>query len=207
MKLNKVEKIKWIIFVILLILFIALVLLIKTNKTLTIDSITYTFISKNIISKTLTPIVNFITNLGGVIYFIIISVGALILVKNRKISLAISLNIALGALLNKVVKHLIQRERPTEEIRLIEESGFSFPSGHSAVSMIFYGFMIYLVSKYIKNKYLKLFFTILLSALIMLIGLSRVYLGVHYITDVLGGFLIGVMFLIVYISAYQKLTK
>ena len=207
MKLNKVEKIKWIIFVILLILFIALVLLIKTNKTLTIDSITYTFISKNIISKTLTPIVNFITNLGGVIYFIIISVGALILVKNRKISLAISLNIALGALLNKVVKHLIQRERPTEEIRLIEESGFSFPSGHSAVSMIFYGFMIYLVNKYIKNKYLKLFFTILLSALIILIGLSRVYLGVHYITDVLGGFLIGVMFLIVYISAYQKLTK
>ena len=148
-----------------------------------------------------------ITNLGGVLYFVLIAIGALFFVENRKTGLAISLSIGLSASINFIVKNIIQRTRPLEEFRLIKESGFSFPSGHSITSMVFYGFLIYLINNSIKNKKMKYILTILLSLLIGLIGLSRVYLGVHYITDVLGGFLLGLIFLKIYINIYIKLTK
>ena len=94
-------------------------------------------------------------------------------------------------------------QRPTE-YRLIEETGFSFPSGHSMVSMAFYGYLIYLIYKYVKNKYIKWISIVLLSILICSIGISRIYLGVHYTSDVLGGFLISVSYLVIYISAVIK---
>lgn len=66
------------------------------------------------------------------------------------------------------------------------------------VSMAFYGYLIYLIYKYVKNKYLKWISIVLLSILICSIGISRIYLGVHYTSDVLGGFLISLSYLIVY---------
>ena len=208
METNKKNSIiKLIIFILLMILFINLIVLIKMNKVIKFDELVYEVFSKHIISNRLTAIVNFITNLGGVIYFIIIAIASLILIKNKKIGFGMSLSIGLSALINKIVKHLVQRPRPDESFRLIEETGYSFPSGHSATSMAFYGFMIYLIDKNIKNKALKISLIAILSLLIILIGLSRVYLGVHYITDVLGGFLVGLMFLIVYIIIYKKLTE
>ena len=72
------------------------------------------------------------------------------------------------------------------------------------VSMAFYGYLMYLIYKYIKNKYLKYSLIILLGILICLIGISRIYLGVHYTSDVLAGFLISIPYLIVYISIAKK---
>jgi len=66
------------------------------------------------------------------------------------------------------------------------------------VSMAFYGYLIYLIYKYVKNKDLKWISIVLLSILICSIGISRIYLGVHYTSDVLGGFLISLSYLIVY---------
>ena len=66
------------------------------------------------------------------------------------------------------------------------------------VSMAFYGYLIYLICKYVKNKDLKWISIVLLSILICSIGISRIYLGVHYTSDVLGGFLISLSYLIVY---------
>ena len=96
-----------------------------------------------------------------------------------------------------LLKNILQRPRPTE-YRIIEETGYSFPSGHSMVSMAFYGYLIYLIYKYVKNKYIKWTLIVLLSILICSIGISRIYLGVHYTSDVLGGFLISLSYLIVY---------
>lgn len=72
------------------------------------------------------------------------------------------------------------------------------------VSMAFYGYLIYLIYKYVKNKYLKYISIILLSILICSIGISRIYLGVHYTSDVLAGFMISISYLIIYISAVNK---
>ena len=72
------------------------------------------------------------------------------------------------------------------------------------VSMAFYGYLIYLIYKFVKNKYIKWSLIILLSILICTIGVSRIYLGVHYTSDVLGGFLISISYLVIYTSAIKK---
>ena len=72
------------------------------------------------------------------------------------------------------------------------------------VSMAFYGYLIYLIYKYIKNKYIKWISIIALSILICFIGISRIYLGVHYTSDVLGGFLVSISYLILFISTVNK---
>lgn len=102
-------------------------------------------------------------------------------------------------LLNQILKNIVQRPRPTE-FRMIDESGYSFPSGHSMASAAFYGFLIYLVYKKVKNKKLKITIITLLSLLIILIGISRIYLGVHYTSDVLAGFFVSISYLTIYIS-------
>lgn len=70
------------------------------------------------------------------------------------------------------------------------------------VSMAFYGLLIYLIYTNVKNKYLKVILIVLLSLLIVMIGISRIYLGVHYTSDVLAGFLMAISYLIVY-SVYK----
>ena len=72
------------------------------------------------------------------------------------------------------------------------------------VSMAFYGFIIYLIYKYIKNQYIKWFSITILSILIITIGISRIYLGVHYTSDVLAGFLISIAYLILYTNIINK---
>lgn len=120
--------------------------------------------------------------------------------------MSIGLNLIIVSVLNVVLKDILQRPRPTE-YRIINESGYSFPSGHSMISMAFYGFIIYLTYKYVKNKYIKWGLITLLSILIITIGISRIYLGVHYTSDVLAGFLISISYLILYTNIINKLFK
>ena len=167
------------------------------------DIIGYKIISTFLISDFTTPIAKFITNFGGAIFLIILTITLFILIKNKKIGLSIILNLIVITGLNQILKNILQRPRPTE-YRLIEETGFSFPSGHSMVSMAFYGYLIYLIYKYVKNKDLKWISIVLLSILICSIGISRIYLGVHYTSDVLGGFLISLSYLIVYTLIVNK---
>ena len=102
-------------------------------------------------------------------------------------------------LTNQLLKHTIRRIRP-DHIRLIEEGGFSFPSGHSMISIGLYGTLIYLVYKYIKNKLIKTIIIVLLSIIILGIGISRIYLGVHYPSDVLAGYFISTAIIVLTIS-------
>ena len=75
------------------------------------------------------------------------------------------------------------------------------------VSLSFYGFLIYLIYKNIQNKYIKWILILLLGLFIFIVGTSRIYLGVHYTSDVLGGFLISISYLVIYISASNKFFK
>ena len=93
-------------------------------------------------------------------------------------------------------------------MQIVQESGYSFPSGHSMVATGFYGFLIYLIYKEVKNKKIKYPLIVFLSILILLIGISRIYLGAHYATDVIGGWIIGAVYLAFFIKyGYKKIVK
>ena len=198
-----VKNLKWIVLFICLIGFFSLAEDVFNKEIMNGDIVGYKLVSTFLISDFATPIAKFITNFGGAIILIGLAFMLLIFIKNKKIGVSIISNLAIITLLNQLLKRIVQRPRPTE-FRIVEESGYSFPSGHSMVSMAFYGYLIYLIYKYVKNKYLKWISIILLSILICFIGISRIYLGVHYTSDVLGGFFISISYLIIYISAVNK---
>lgn len=197
------KNFKWIILFIALIGFLALAEDVFNKEIMNGDIIGYKIISTFLISDFATPIAKFITNFGGVIFLILLAITLFILIKDKRIGLSIFINLLIVTGLNQIIKHILQRPRPTE-FRIIEETGYSFPSGHSMVSMAFYGYLIYLIYKYIKNKYVKWISIVLLSILICSIGISRIYLGVHYTSDVLGGFLLSMSYLVVFISTVNK---
>ena len=204
-KLKKfiVKNLKWIVLFICLIGFLALAEDVFNKEIMNGDIVGYKLVSTFLISDFATPIAKFITNFGGAIFIIILTVVLFVLIKNKKIGISIISNLVIITAINQILKRIVQRPRPTE-YRKIEETGYSFPSGHSMVSMAFNGYLIYLIYKYVKNKYLKWISIILLSILICSIGISRIYLGVHYTSDVLGGFFISISYLIIYISAVNK---
>lgn len=206
-KLNKLKKFiikyyKAIIVFICLLITLEMVYDVFAKEVMTRDIVGYNLISKYLISDITLPLAKFITNFGGVIGLIIIAIvisSILVIKKHKLMGFLVLLNLALSGGLNQVLKRIVQRPRPTE-YRLIEESGYSFPSGHSMVSAAFYGFFIYLIFKNVKNKYIKWISIFSLSLLIILIGISRIYLGVHYTSDVMAGFVISISYLVIFTS-------
>ena len=191
------KKFSIFVVVLCLILFGIICYGVLSYDSLVIDTKVYSFIINNIMNDGLTPILKAITELGGVAFTVL--AGVLIFMFCKKNRWFITIDLVGVTLVNQVIKHIIRRPRPNV-LRLVEESGYSFPSGHSMVSMAFYGIIIYLVYKNVSNKYLKWILIILLSLLILSIGFSRIYVGVHYFTDVAGGFLLGLAYLIIYIN-------
>lgn len=191
------KNIKWIALFISIVLVIGIIEDVLDKEIDKLDVFGYNIISEHLISENVTPIAKGITQLGGAVFLIILATVLLITIRNKKIGLLIWINLGISTLLNQILKHIVQRPRPTE-FRIIDETGYSFPSGHSMVSAAFYGFLIYLIYKNVKNKYLKSVLITILSLLIVLIGTSRIYLGVHYTSDVLAGFLISISYLIIF---------
>jgi undecaprenyl-diphosphatase len=166
------------------------------------DSTVYSFVAKYI-TKNLTVFMKIISYSASWQGLIIISVIVfLTLMKFKKAYTVygkiIFINLAASSILNETLKAIFRRERP-DILRLTEAVGFSFPSGHSMVGLSFYGLLMYFSYKNSKNIYSKLLTIILFSTLIILIGISRVYLGVHYGSDVLAGFLVGAAWLSIFI--------
>lgn len=191
--------------VILLLCLLALIFIIRdifSNDVIQYDMDIYNYIS-GFINDNNTHVVKFITNLGSSFVLILITLLVIVFVKKRKFGILIGGNLGVVVLLNNLLKIIIKRDRPLD-IFLIDEVGYSFPSGHAMVSMAFYGFIIYLIYKYVKNNYLKWGLIIFNIILIICIGMSRIYLGVHYASDIMGGFLIGLIYVIIYINCVKK---
>lgn len=207
MKENVIKFIKnnwrWMLLFICLIGFLALAEEVFHQEIMNGDIVGYNIVSKLFKFNVSTPIAKFITNFGGAIFVISLTTILFFVIKDKKIGISIIANLGIVTILNQIIKFIMQRPRPTE-FRIIEETGYSFPSGHSMVSLAFYGYLVYLIYKYINNKHLKRTLIIILSVLICIIGVSRIYLGVHYTSDVLGGFLISLAYLIIYIELVNK---
>lgn len=97
-----------------------------------------------------------------------------------------------------LLKNIFQRARPTTAV--YPEHSFSFPSGHAAIALAFYGFLTYILVRQTKHWAARVTLFLAGIIIILLIGFSRLYLGVHYLSDVWGGYLIGALWLIVGIS-------
>lgn len=164
----------------------------KLNK---IDDRVYNKIK---ITKIKTLIWRGITFFGSAKAIILFCIIFLLVLKDKKIATIIIICMLIEWGSTSLLKHTFKRPRPNIN-RLVEEKGYSYPSGHTMTSTIFYGFIIFLII--ISNIILplKIITIFLLILLILLIGYSRIYLGVHYFSDVIGAILFGNAYLLLYI--------
>jgi undecaprenyl-diphosphatase len=121
------------------------------------------------------------------------------------VGVPISFAAILATCIQKSLKLAFHRARPDIALFLVREGGYSFPSAHSFTNFVFYGLIIYLCRQKIKDKRLANAITVLLVILIFLIGISRVYLGVHFPSDVLGAWALALCVLMILISGDIKL--
>lgn len=199
MKKTKIKKrLLQATFIVSLLTFFTMAYLLINNKTALIDNKGYALATwgKN---DNITNVFKFLSSLCSVYFIIFVCALSFLFFKNKNISWLILFNVALCLLLNQFCKHLFLRSRPLD-INLIVEKGYSFPSGHSMVSLAFYGLFIYIVYKKDLNKVVKFLIITMLTILILLIGISRIYLGVHYTSDVVAGFSLSLAYLIMYIK-------
>ncbi|MEM0519397.1 MULTISPECIES: phosphatase PAP2 family protein [Aequorivita] len=147
-------------------------------------------------SDTLTKYFVFITNIGdlyGYIIMLILAIIASVLYfKNWKYILQTVFVLLLASISNVMLKRLVDRARPGGEHLVVVET-LSYPSGHAMSAMAFYGFLIYLFSRFKINRWLKYLIIAVLITMILSIGLSRIYLGVHFPSDVAGGYIAGLI--------------
>ena len=203
MKNKFMKNIKIIIITLSLLLFFIILRDVFKYEVTSYDSFAYQVFVEDLRSDEMTLVMKIITSLGGALVIAGIIILLFALNKNKKYSYFATINIVIVFLLNSLIKFIIQRPRPSG-YNLITENYYSFPSGHSMVSTAFYGFLIYLVYKDIKNKRLKYFLITLLFFMIVLIMISRIYLGVHYLSDTLGGFTISISYLMILITIIEK---
>ena len=109
--------------------------------------------------------------------------------------------------INKIIKNLVRRERPDQIYHLIKQGGYSFPSGHSITSMFVFGMLIYLVRVNVQNRKAANVLTVIIAVPMVCIGLSRIYLGVHYPSDVLAGWALGIAVMMVVIEIADRLRS
>lgn len=193
------HNLKKLLFVLILLSIIAMVSYkIILQKELKIDRLAYNVLVEKLRTPNLTIFMKMITKLGDppfiILAIVILTIFFNTLGKKKKIAPIIPINVIVVFIINCLFKLLFRRDRPTG-YRLIEEAGYSFPSGHAMTSMAFYGLLIFLIYHLVKKKPLKITLIILNILIISLIGISRVYLGVHYLSDVITGYCISIIYL------------
>lgn len=198
--MNK-KKVSLIIGILLTVCFLGLIFAVKIGYTEGFDHAVANVLKR---TESLTGVMKVVTSLGDSWFLVLVAILFIIFVHDKKDGVAAIVCLGGGAGLNHLLKNVVRRARPFAN-QLVSVSGFSFPSGHSTSSMVFYGFLIYLIYKKCNNKIVRNVSIISLGILILMIGLSRVYLGVHYISDVIGGFILGILYLIFYVNMYRTL--
>ncbi len=190
---------------ILFLCFITLSQFVRTELILPIDEAIATSIY-SLEAPALTEVMKAFSFVGSVVPVVIISFIFLFIFYMRYRSLSgifVFLFASIASVsLNVILKNYFQRERPSL-INLITETGFSFPSGHSMASLSLYGAITYIFWTHLKNEKNRLILLIGTSVMILCIGFSRIYLGVHYPSDVVGGYLLSGALLSLIVSGHR----
>ena len=173
-----------------LILFTMLAICIRAGITVNFEGWAYNESIEHM-SPIFTKIVKAITHIGDSVVLITFCLLLFVIPKSRKtIALPTSVTVILSMILDVTLKSIFARERP-DILQLINETSYSFPSGHAMNNAALYTILILLIFTFIKNKPLKITLAAVCITLTIAIGYSRIYLGVHYAGDVLGGWLLG----------------
>ena len=200
------KKVKIIILCLMIIGFFVMGYMVKeSNEGILFDVALMDYIH-NSTNPIITSIMKFISFIGSATFLvpaIAMVISYAIVKKKYYITKLILLSTAGSWILNFLLKEVFQRTRPVEYF-LVNQGGLSFPSGHSMVTMTFYTTLAYLLAKNTKNANKKRLIKIIAYVMIILMGISRIYLGVHWPTDVLGAYLIGYIFYYLYITLIKE---
>ena len=182
----------------LTLIFIILSVLVKLDLVSSVDTFIYNLCTFKM-NDILTSIFKVFTFFGSTAFIVALSVLLfvifLIFKKKNHAYLTASV-IIISTILNNVIKVIIMRERP-EVLKLVIETSYSFPSGHTMASVTIYGILLYLVNKTDLKSGLKNTLRVILFTLPIFIGISRIYLGAHFATDVIGAYLVSTILLLV----------
>ncbi|MFJ8264309.1 phosphatase PAP2 family protein [Rummeliibacillus sp. NPDC094406] len=186
--------------------FSSIAILISDHKIVQFDQTIISFI-QGLESPLLTIIMKFFTYLGSfpvvMVLFIVVSYYLYIVLKHRAEFLLFSTVIIGTVILNGILKQLFHRARPDFH-RLIEAGGYSFPSGHAMSAFSFYGIVAFLLWRHIPNRLGRTALILVSIIFILMIGISRIYLGVHYPSDIVGGYFASGLWLTIAIWFFQR---
>lgn len=192
--------------VIIVIILVKLVFFEPGNK---IDTAAFDFMA-GYVSDTNTRVMEFFSFLGSHRFLVpanLLLIAYAIFIQKKTWWAIKLLAISLSSLLLMFsLKALFNRPRPATPL-LYEVPGLSFPSGHAFMSFTFYGLLIYIISKEIQHSMLRYISMLLLFVTIIFIGISRIYLRVHYITDVAAGFCLGMIWLVISLYGLNMMEK
>nr|WP_269054464.1 phosphatase PAP2 family protein [Paenibacillus tundrae] len=189
-----------------LIAFVSIALSISDNQIHTFDDTLIGWI-QGMESPGMTRCMQLFTWIGSEVPVVVITILAMLVLyiylRHKRELLFLACVIAGSTLLNALIKLVFQRARPTIN-RIIEVSGYSFPSGHSMAAFSLYGGLAFLIWKHVPTATGRVLMIIVSAIFILTIGMSRIYLGVHYPSDVVGGYFLSGCWLAVCIWFYQR---
>ncbi|MDR2163711.1 MAG: phosphatase PAP2 family protein [Clostridiales Family XIII bacterium] len=200
------SNIKYVVLVVLIGLFVLNLWFVVTGLSETFDLNVMQFVY-DIRDGFLNAIMKFITRAGDTVTIAVICVVLVVLPTRVRFGIPVAVAAVVAGIIQYILKHIIERARPDQAMWLIPEDGYSFPSGHSNASFVFYLFLMILLRRYFiigKNTGAANLAFVALPLLVAVIGGSRIYLGVHYPTDVIGGWLLGSVILIVIVMLYDN---
>ena len=190
-------NIRLVVAVIAVSIFLFLLSEVLQGELMRLDRIAISLFVMRLRTPWLTPIMEAFSALATPVVLLVLLLVVIAFAPGRAPGWCCTINLVLVVLLNQILKFIVQRPRP-EGFRLAVVSGFSFPSGHSMVAMAFFGLLAWFVWRYEKNRWMRNLLVIAFSIVILMIGISRVYLGVHYASDVLAGFCVSLVWLTLY---------
>lgn len=189
------ENVRTIVVLLAALVFVWLLSEVAEGEIMKLDTLAYRFFVVTLRSDVMTPIMEGFTSLSSVAVILVMALVVAAFAPGKAPGRCVCANVVGALALNQVLKFIVQRPRP-DGYRLAVESSYSFPSGHSMISMAFYGLLIWMIWKYERDDVMRHVWCCLFGLIIVMVGISRVYLGVHYASDVIAGFCVSLIWLV-----------
>lgn len=184
--------------VLCLAIFVCLLIKVLKGRAIRIDELGYLLLVERLRSPVLTVAMKAVSNLASLPFIVGVLAAAMLWAPSRAYVVWAAVNVGAISAIDQLLKVLVRRPRP-QGFRLVEALGLSFPSGHSMAAMAFYGYGIWLVRCSTCGLPLGAAIEVALALVIFAVGVSRIYLGVHYASDVLGGFCLSFAWLVLFV--------